>query len=524
MQSPRAWGVPHDNFREHQFDTIQWIINNPNKLLIIEAPVGSGKSAVASGIGKDGISRVLTYSINLQEQYKFGYKFATVFGLRNYECELLNDIGMTKNPLMADDCMFPEGMHECPVSMDCLYMIAKDKVKKSRRQALSYAYWMRANWPKENPSKYLYLDEAHLIPDIVKASATLVFTPDDVEKMGLKMYPTITLSNQSARQRAAAKWLVEVQDFLKDEYNKLADIPKTARQLAHIRAMRRLTDKIGRLGATLTTMQYSPSDFHVAWDEEQFKLAPLTARIYFPRYFQGFADKVILTSATIGDPQVLADELGIKSFDFRSVPPTYTPEENPIYVLDSPKMNYQIGSIGKQKQARQIVGLIKDQDPSWAGLIHTSSWNQANDLKERMQKMGLGRRVWIADTAGTTSDKMKAWEHRMRKVPNTLTISPSFRQGFDPKIPLQINVVAKVPFAPLDEFGMATMKRNKRFYNLQAGVGVMQAIGRIRRGHKEDYEKAGKPRRKINVIADGNVKRVLSEFSSFFKDCMVSYE
>ena len=515
---PAEMGVPHPEWRFEQWNTIEWILSNSNQMLLVEAPVGSGKSAVCSALGADGDVRVLTHTINLQEQYEIGYDFKALFGLGQYPCAFgIGDL------FKADDCMFPEGMKQCPVAHLCEYLLRRDVVKSSNRQALSYAYWLRANWPKESPTDYLYLDEAHLIPGIVKSAATLSFTPKDIEAMDIAPWPKSTTKNQGMMLKMALAWMRQVDLHLKDEYNSIVKVPGENRTINHIRAMRRINDKIQRLGTTMFGIEVRPDDYFVSWDGDEFKLIPLTARLYFNSIFvKGFEHKIILTSATIGNPKVLTSELGIKDYDYRFVPPSYGPEGNPIKILDAPKMGYNTKEAGKRKQARVISRLFNDHDPNWSALVHVSSWYQANDLAKRLGRAGFSDRLWIADVEGNTGDKIQAWQHRMRKVPNTITISPSFRQGLD-AYDVDMNVIAKVPFAPLDDFGRAEMTYNPRLYRWNAATQVEQAAGRIRRGDPSHYEVEGEPTRKVVAIADGNHSLIKEEFSDFFKSCMVDY-
>ena len=486
---------------------------------MVEAPVGSGKSAVGSALGAKGKKvRVLTNTINLQEQYVDGYDFEAMFGLANYPCAL--GLGSL---FKADDCMFPEGMNNCPESHNCEYLIQKNITKMSSRQSLSYAYWLRANWPKESPTDYLYLDEAHLIPQIVKSAATLSFTPKEIEEMDIKPWPKSQIPKQDMRLRIASSWMRQIDQYLKDEYNKIIQVPQGKRTVNHMRAMRKLNDKIQRLAVTINGIAHRPDDYYVAWDGESFKLIPLTARLYFDNFFlKGFQHKAILTSATIGNPEVLAQELGIGDYDFRSVPPSYGPEGNPIHVLDAPRMGFKTKENGRRKQANVIAKLFRDHNPDWSALVHVSSWFQANDLAKRLGRAGFADRVWIADTKGNTGAKIRAWEYRMRRKPNTITISPSFWQGLDAG-DTQMCVVAKMPFATLDEFGKAEMDYNPRFSRWKTALKVDQGCGRIRRGEEDHYEEAGKPTKKVVAIADGNHTLINNEFSDFFKSCLVQY-
>jgi superfamily II DNA or RNA helicase len=49
-ESPHDYGLKHSEWRPHQRETIEWLLNNGSKIKIVEAPTGSGKTATATAI------------------------------------------------------------------------------------------------------------------------------------------------------------------------------------------------------------------------------------------------------------------------------------------------------------------------------------------------------------------------------------------------------------------------------------------------------------------------------------------
>jgi Rad3-related DNA helicase len=348
--NPRSFGVPHDSWRGGQYETVEFIRDSSERVVIAEAPVGSGKSAVAGALGAFGKSRTLTRTIALQKQYAETYGFEPLYGMKNYVCHL-NEL------FNADSCAFPEKMHDCPVSAMCQYLRRREIVKNSRRQSLSYAYYMVANWPYEPPFvSYLYCDEAHLLPGIIRDFNSVVFTPKMVRKMNIGMYPTATIKNHAIRLKKAIEWMSEVAMHFKMEWNKLQAIPKAERTQSISTRMRRLNEHIRRLSIMIDRGENSPRDIFVSWSKDEFKVVPLTARYFFTPKFTSVFHKTVLTSATIGNPDVLATELGIKNFAYRSVPSNFPPKSMPVYLLeDAPKLNYRSGESAKKKHAKLIA-------------------------------------------------------------------------------------------------------------------------------------------------------------------------
>ncbi len=514
FDAPYLWGVPHDEWRENQLETIHWILESKKKKLIVEAPVGSGKSAVACALGRRGTSRVITFTKNLQIQYQDIYNYNAIFGMANYPCVISEMLDLS-----AEDCSFPGEMHACPSYHECHYVIARNECAKSARQSMNYAYYNQATWVKEKTSDFLYLDEAHLLPDLLKSYMTIEYTVAYLRDHDLPMFPVAHPKNKNVRLRMAIQWLNGIGKIYKTEYNKLASIPKAVRSVAMIRKMKHLESEISIIDNVLYDATDYPDLFFVDWDDEIIRIIPLSIGKFFHKYFYEATAKIIMTSATIGNPNVFAKILGLGDFDYRAVPSTFPPESMPIYLPDdAPRMNSKSSETKKRKWGKLIADMIKSCDPSWAGIIHVSSYYQATDLASRLAKNGLGNRVYIPQTQGT-ENKASEVENRVKKYTNPIIISPVFHQGFDAPF-LNFNIVAKIPFSNLDSWGYAEMQHDPLRYRWRTGAKFEQACGRIRRGYPEHYEEVGKPPRKFVGVADGNIEIIRNELSDFFLSCI----
>jgi Rad3-related DNA helicase len=512
--SPSFYGVPHKEWRPGQLETVKWIVNTPG-VLIVQAPTGSGKSATASALGKFGTVRTLTHTINLQQQYK-EYDFEPMYGMSHYECELFYGDGLT-----AEDCLYPEAMFKCPAKDACSYLIRRNEVRASRKQSLSYAYFLNAHWPSEAVTKYIYLDEAHLLRGMVRDYCTVKYNRNQLHYDDLPLFPQVELRNNTARVIMAANWLEEIRVFKTNEYSKLQDTPHYARPVQLRRKMRRLAREIRTLGQTIRWSTEFPGDFYCNWDREEFKLMPLTSRLYFNDLFVNkFSHKVILTSATIGNPDTFARELGLKFWKSRDVPSAFPPEAMPVHAYsDAPALSHSTTQLGWRKWADVIRRIVNGCNPKWSGIIHVSSRSQAFSLANALSRdRKLQDRVYVPE-GKSTGEKIQSWQNRKKKVPNTLAIAYSFHMGLD-AYDDEINIIGKVPFATLDEFGKALLNYDPIIYQHDAAVLTEQASGRIRRGRPEHYEESGEPTRKFVAIADNNYIRITDQFSDHFNSCI----
>lgn len=515
---PKQLGVGHKEWRPHQYETVKWLIDTGQSATIVQAPTGSGKSAVAAALGYWGYSRVLTHAINLQDQYAIHYDFTPIYGLKHYPCVLLG------GGYNCDSCLYPEAMYTCPSGASCEYIDQRELTRLSSRQSLSYAYFLTAQWPFAHQTQFLYCDEAHLLPNIIRDYCTITFTPEQLYQANLPHYPTIQADSNAYRVLLAVRWLRNVLLDMKMQFNELMAIPKYARNVQVARKIRAVSDRINRLNRTIAYAELHPNDFYCWSNEDKFTLIPLTAKLYFPNlFFTNWTHKVILTSATIGNPNTLAAELGISRFKFRDVPSSFPPEAMPVYTMkDSPRLRHGTEGSSWKKWGENIRDLIKAHNSSWSGLIHLSSKAQAHFLADMLARMGLQDRVYVADGKGT-ANKIAKWEIQRKKVPNTIALSYSFHMGLDAP-DVNINILGKIPFKTLDRFGQAELDYNPDYYRLQAAIMTEQACGRIRRGRPEHYEERGRPVKKVVAIADNNIELLDSELSSHFKACLTQFK
>ena len=525
LPNPDVYGLPHDEWRPGQFETVKQLINgfrSNRKVRIVQAPTGSGKSAIATALSRNGLKsvRTVTNTINLQKQYESIYGFDPIYGMGNYKCAVWS------NTLSASNCVYPEAMFNCPSKEVCEYLIQRNKVKWSSLQSMSYAYMLAAIWPWDAVTDYIVFDEGHLLPGITKDACTVEYTPEQVFKWDIEPYPTARIASMPIRVKMAVKWLRKVLLVHTQEYNRLLLIPVNIRKKnsSLMKKLQILSKEIFVLRRTIDHADQNPTDFYCTWDDEQFKLVPLTASLYFKQLFiRGGTHFPVVMSATIGNPETFAAELGLgEMWDFIDVPSAYTPESMPVYTFDdAPRLSHKTTTLGWNKWASTIHKVIKDSDPRWSGMIHVASKNQAKMLAEKLARKGLAHRLYIPE-GKSTSDKISAWNFRKKKISNTIAITYSFFMGLDAGDD-EINIIGKIPFETLDEVGMAKLRYNSTLYRYNAALKTEQAAGRIRRGEDEHYEEAGEPQRKVVAIADGNYHQVQDQFSNHFQQCLTQY-
>jgi len=529
-ERPEDYGLPHDSWRPHQLETVHWV-EDGSGVMICEQPTGSGKSAVAASqsISRRTVSLVRTKY--LQTQYGDIYGAHVLMGKGNYPCDHPDNIGS-----MADECLYPQNMYQCPFTHSCEYMIAKKIARSAPFVSTNYAYWLTAKSIRDNV-KMLVCDEAHLLSDITLDWAGMTISAPVRRKWDLPEFPLIRSSADQGAMIQVEDWLRESTISLMKISNRVMEMGSDASDDEKKRG-KQASQLAMKLGATLVAIHACTQDWFIrsgpgvgyyrGMPVPAIIVRPLTAKYHFPRIFMGDWD-MLLMSATIGDEGTFCGEMGILDYDLRRVPNQFSPEERPIYALDVPRLSYKSKVADYDRQADEIAKAILDCPKEWSGIIHVTRKNEAAFLANRLARRGLQGRMWVppqTDKRGKylgTGEQMDLWDRYRDTHPGTIMVAWQFMEGAD-LTEEKICVIAKVPFPSLgDEYEKARMKYSNRMYLQRTAWTIMQAAGRTRRGRPQDYDLDGE-RRGLVAIADANWVRIKKYMSPDFLDAIVPWK
>lgn len=555
-KKPSDYGLNHDEWRPGQQELIDWGYSQMDadsaSVGIAAAPTGTGKTTLPKALSAKYRTVALVRTKSLQsDNYERGYGFQPLYGRSNYDCIHEDAADYAK----SDDCIFAEqGMINCqhgkaamqkiwpdkeyddlPVGHfsekfdGCPYVLAREKAKIAKRAVLNYAYWFHTyeKWPSPQA---IVCDEGHQLSDLTLEWAGCTISEDNRLKWELKPFPMIRggadgmLTKLAPATERATGWLEQSLVKLHEIHTRLSIAAKNDEKA---RKQSRQVELLGKkLNATLEALRSTPEDWYIKSgpgvqnNRPAFVARPLTAKNHFKRYFMTQPWKLFIMSATIGNPQVFADELGLADYSHYEVPSLYAATQRPVVALDVPSMGQACGDKGRNKQADEIANAIKDCPSNWSGIIHVTAMNDASQIAERLARRGLQDRVWVSPRGLGTDGMVNAWQERMRKVPGSLNISWAFWEGYDGKQE-KISIVAKIPFPYLgDEYEVARRNHNTRFYLQRAAWQAEQGCGRSRRGRIEDYD-TSEEKNGLVCIADGSYKTIKSYFSESFRESIV---
>lgn len=546
MKAPLDYGLHHEEFRTYQQDSADWILalnefaggRTIGTIGVIQAPTGSGKTALAKSAAYRYSATSLCRTKALQrENYGHLYGFDLLFGRRNYPCVHKD----ARGDATAGDCRFSEvGMYKCPDAGECPYLTQKAIVQTSGCRSLNYYYWLAARWPRSEryATDYLVLDECHELPALVTDWAGTYVSEASRREWELPEFPTIRDTSGLLHKpkdytdphRAAIDWFANVYQELGRQYKWLSQRVDTEKHRKRVRQCESFGFKIA---ATLQALDDSPLDWFIKSGSivgrdrngrpcPAIITRPLTARHHFRKLFTPFQTTVLM-SATIGNFDALAEELGIDTYSARDVPSIWPPESRPVYTFtNAPRLGHKSPPEDYALQADIISKAILGCPPEWSGIIHVTRKTEATILADRLARRGLQDRI-VAMPQLSTDQQMTWWQNHKLKTPNAITVSWAWMEGVDLGEE-RICISAKVNFPYIgSDFERARMKRSGKMFLQRAAWGLEQSLGRTRRGRAQDYDLDGEHRGFVAIV-DENWRRVRNYLSTTLLESIVERE
>jgi len=519
ISSPSSLGVPHSSWRPHQYESYEHIRDSVDRFIFAELPTGCGKSALATALGSGQKVTALMSTLGLLDQYRREYGFTVIKGRQEYPCADIDKIDEWRRYRIrptAFDCHL-ENMHECDFSHYCPYLQAKKEARYAQRLAMTYKYASLASWPRERKG-ILVCDEGHATADEILGCTDFLLTDYHFKRYSVSpprdhfSWRVQELMTDELRGRVVAylqRLLTETQDYELDK-------DRSPRDSANWRFHLRVDHALNELSST--------SSWFLDASRDRFQLRPLDARP-IAKWLWTNKSKVVFMSATIGDPNPLALELGIDFFDSFSTPHLIPKEKRPVHVIFSQRMTKRNRDQRPglyRAQAYAIAKFIREEIPeSWRGLILTTSYYKIDQLRSFLRTFGLNGRIWETKEQGV-SKRIAAFI----ADPSPSIISVDTIQGWGHGLDLRGDlgrfvVVAGVPYYnPSDPFDQARLKRpgGMRYARWTAYNSVVQACGRVTRGEKTN----GEYQLNVAALADGSATSPTSlrYYPGWFKEAL----
>lgn len=482
--------------RPNQVKALEWLANQKTKYLILEAPVGSGKSNIAITLSHylsnntitHGESYILTPQRILQEQYlkstsgNKNINMSTFYGKKNYIC--------SKNKLPCDvSCVLSTSCTKCT------YIKDRDKSIYANDTVLNYhlALSMFGYTEIFNKRRLLVIDECHNL------ESTLV------EFDSIKIYERLCNThnikyNHPDSIEDAIKWIkstylpklsIHINKY-REYYTDLANdggksISKAmAKEIIEYNELCSHFDDVEEL--SLRPLKYINDNFILVNDNQKhFKLMRVKGDYTFLNTIATKADTILLMSSTILDKDSFCEDLGIPPSEasFMSLGSDFKPENRNVVYIPTMRVNAAWKSKenenDRDKLLEQVSSILNDVHSNDSGIIHTGNFQIAEWLSSELKQRKDIKHKIFTNGLDSNVDRNKTITGFISSKTPSILILPAITEGLDLKGDLgRFSIFVKVPYGNLgDQWIKRRMEMSLSWYQRKAITEIIQGSGRV---------------------------------------------
>jgi len=522
-RTPLVKSFPFSTMRTYQRDVLEKIesaINAGKKFIILEAPVGFGKSAVAAAVCRSLKSAyVLTSTKQLQEQYSSDFGFNMVMGKSNFTCYVPTSSGHSV-ACSRGRCQADWSLSDCPhyLSFDqyedhlkhlcdkeskcelqfrtagdrklCTYYKQKWDSFREKVTVGNYAFFFSELRYTEDvrKRKLLVCDEAHDLERQLVGAASFTFKASTIRQYPPGEGKEFSIEYEEGMDNHSEDWLKalgaareSLQGFMDAHDGDLALQDRLIACRGMLESMEGFIDGLKSAPENWVISGIRKATAIDAYGEEstlvdEVVFQPLDVAAYTSQLF-GTAETVLLMSATVFSEELLCRTLGIplEKAQFVKVGVSTFPVENRrIHAMDIAVLNRASMDASMEGIARS-VDEIMDRHASERGVIHTTNYSQVNYIMEHVSEQNRKR---LVTTQGSMARSELIHSHGAKDA--SVLISPSLYQGVDLKDDLsRFQVIVKVPYPDLsDRRTQVKMHRERGWYEWQTALRLVQTYGR----------------------------------------------
>lgn len=497
---------PYKNIRPIQKNILETIKNNwnNNDYIVIEAPPGTGKSAIAKTIlDSNNKGYLLTITKQLQDQYINDFKDGTITdikGRNNYKC-IKNEKLNCENGLCN---LNKELIKTCKDSGFCPYYSRRQEALRSNIAMSSYSYFLKA-WDSStfwDTRDVIVLDECHCIEEQLVNVYTLHLSPSELnEKYGILENVDIgtftTLFNAPTENGydANKKWILKLKDTI---HNRRLELLKettfgqtknpdelTEDELNELLHSNSGYYNLNKFYNKLVKFIQSPKDDWIIEPKDNgLIIIPLKVDNIFRTNIDKYrkrGGKIVFMSATILDVKGFCKDLGLpreRTLVLRANS-TFNSSMSPIIYKPTCKMGYEDIDKNSKKIIEQIK-LILNENENKKGIIHCGNYKLAKLIENNIKDP----RLIFKDDFETNNDIIN--KHIKSKLA-TVLVSPSLTTGVDLKGDLsRFQIIIKMPFTSLlDSRTKLKIELEQDWYICNMFRTLIQACGRSTRSEND---------------------------------------
>lgn len=537
---------PYKSMRPFQKESLEQIeaALASTRFVLLEAPIGFGKSAVAASFCRYlGSAHILTSTKHLQDQYASDFGFPVVKGKSNFRCCVPTTSGMFL-PCSKGRCEIDWKLKDCPHYLTfeeyeehkrkLCTRDSKCELLKDRKLCPYYEQkWLGFRAPATVYNYSFLLSELKYARDVPHRRLLVCDEVHDLEKQ-IVGFASFTLKKTLLQYyhdevKHEEEFIIPDKGF--DDpaswLDVLFDVKETLEEFSTLqREDDGVQDRVAVCKDMLEGFNSFTEDLKadpVNWVVNSVKKVgdgSVEEVVFQPILVGGYtslfnvADSVLLMSATIFSKERLCKVLGINEEEACYIPiceSTFPVENRLIYALNTAQLNRASMDASLDSVSR-VIDEIMSYHAGERGVIHTTSYLQANFI---MQHVSESNRMRLVTTEGSFDRSTLLQIHGANDA--SVLISPSLYQGVDLKDELsRFQVIVKVPYPDLSERRtVVKLQRDREWYDWQTALRLVQTYGRSVRSETDHA---------VTYVLDSNftyfVKRHRNLFPAYFLEAL----
>lgn len=481
-------------------NAIEKAFENGKKFVIVHADTGVGKTHLAKTLGNvskdipaeferivrnysifsdEGAELVsdispfgcyaLTITKSLQDQYQTTFDDTGMLkGKSNYQCDVDDTLSVDVAP-----CIYVTNQkNECWKANRCPYYNSRNDMLTSKFSTLNYSmFFSLPNHLKKR--QVMVCDEGSELEEQLVSQFTCEVDIPFLMKTQTLVTP---FPNDDKNRPKVLSWvnsLIEKVETSCADYKEWFSSNTAKKDIITFNKKKqeytRLTNLFNSLG--LLSESFYDSDYIIERVEYGIRFIPLKVDVLSKHLFK-HAEKVVIMSATIIDPDAYCKSLGIEDYEYLHIGTDFEPEKSPISIMAKQKLNFQNLKSMLPTLMTQIKGILEHHGDE-KGIIHTHTQYLTDYIRDNIKSDRL-----LCREAGVNNEQLLEM-HEESDMP-TVLVSPSMTYGVDLKGDLaRFQIVLKAPWLPTKDVRVEKlMKLDKDWYGNQMLKTLVQACGR----------------------------------------------
>ncbi|MBA7698939.1 ATP-dependent DNA helicase DinG [subsurface metagenome] len=494
--TPQELGLP-EKFKDwwpDQWETIVEVSDSPQKVYLLDAPTGVGKTVVGVGIhrlsGKRCIYITRTKQLQSQIEEDFPNIVKTVKGRENYPCPKHPGDFRLGDPSSYTAANCTDSKEKpCELKDKCPYFLAKKEALASPLAVLNTSYYLtEVNGPgKFSGADLLVVDEVDSLEDELMNFIQFSVSEKQLGRLGL------SLPHDTEDLQAWLDWgdtvRAEILTRIEEHQRQLTLFPEDKWGQPQLSQQKEVTqlESFWRRVSWFVRAFNDTWIFYLKWDEGTGEREWIFKPIFIANYTDGLlwrhATQFLGMSATIFDPHIVAGTLRLQAGQgyYKRLDSPFPVENRPIFYCPVANLTKKTMDTERLKLLPAVQALINHY-PNDKILIHTVSYRLRDFLVKNLEQGRL-----ITHTKWNREYKLEEFKDSCEPL---VMLSPSFDRGVDlPQENCRCIIICKIPYLYKGDpqiRGRMKAPGGQKWYVLKATQTLVQMSGRAVRS-KDDY-------------------------------------